>query len=374
MKRKRTSKPKLSLFAKGSPDRWVLGLALALSAFGLLMVYNASTIEAFRDFGDPYYYVKNQAVWLGIGWLGLLLASFLDYRVLKTLALPLFAFNILLLLLVLVPGIGVEIKGARRWLELGPVMFQPTEILKTSLVLYLAVWLEEKRNLVSFLALIGVVLALVMAQPDLGTAVVIVGSAFLVYYLSGAPVFRLLLISLLLGAVGFGLIWLSPYRQARLLTFLDPTADPLGSSYHVRQVLLSLGSGGLTGVGLGQSRQKYQYLPEATTDSIFAVVAEEIGFAGAIVMIAGFVILVYRGLLVAGRSDDPFGQLLAAGITAWVAVQTLVNLAAMVALVPLTGIPLPLISYGGSSLVVTLVSLGVLISVSRYNRHKFTNN
>lgn len=368
MKKKRRTKKSGSLFIKGKPDRWLFGLTLLLSLFGLLMVYNASTVEAFRDFGDPYHFLKNQAVWLGVGWLGLTVTSFLNYRIFKQLALPLLVLNLFLLVLVLIPGIGVEIKGARRWLNLGFLMFQPTETLKTTFILYLAVWLKEKRSLLSFLALVGLVLGLVILQPDLGTAIVIVGSAFLVYYLSGAQVFRLFLVSLLLFAVGIGLIWLSPYRRARLLTFLNPAADPLGSSYHVRQVLLALGSGGLTGVGLGQSRQKYQYLPEATTDSIFAVVAEEIGFIGGVVVIGAFLLLIYRGLMVAARAQDEFGRLASAGIISWLAIQTLVNLAAMVALVPLTGIPLPLISYGGSSLIVTLVSLGLLISISRYNK------
>lgn len=357
-----------NLLVLGPSDRVLAGLTLFLSLFGLLMVYNASTVEAFRDFADKYYFLKNQLVWLAVGWFGLILVSFLDYHWLKRLALPLFFLNLALLALVLIPGIGTQIKGARRWLSFGGFVLQPTEVIKTVLVVYLAVWFEEKRRLWSFLLLIGFVLGLVMLQPDLGTAIVIVGSAFLVYYLSGAEIFRLLLVGILMFALGALLIWTSPYRRERLKTFLDPTSDPLGSSYHIRQVLIALGSGGISGVGLGQSRQKYQYLPEATTDSIFAVVAEETGFVGAAVLIGAFLVLLSRGFRIAQKAGDMFGRLVAAGITSWLGLQTLVNLAAMVALVPLTGIPLPLISYGGSSLVVSLVSIGILLGISRYHK------
>ena len=364
--RQRQQRP-LFLF-QTKPDRLLLGVVFLLSLFGLLMVYNASTVEAFRDFGDKYYFVKNQLVWALGGWFTLLLFSFLDYHIFKKAALIALIFNMLLLFLVLIPGMSTQIKGARRWLNLGVVNFQPTETLKTILAIYLASWLEGERQMVAFLLLIGVILGLVMLQPDLGTAIVLIGSAFLVYYLSGAPVFKLFFLNLLLVSLGIALILISPYRRSRLETFFDPTADPLGSAYHIRQVLVALGSGGWTGVGLGQSRQKYQYLPEATTDSIFAVVAEETGFLGGAVLIGAFVVLIQRGLAIAQAAKDNFGRLLAGGITAWLAIQILVNLAAMVALLPLTGIPLPLFSYGGSSLVVTLASIGILLSISRYNR------
>ena len=349
-------------------DSVLVTTVFLLSIFGLLMVYNASTVEAFRDFGDKYYFLKNQLVWMVVGWFGLGVFSFLNYRIFEKIALPLLLINIILLILVLIPGLSPEIKGAHRWLDLGLFYFQPTETLKTALVIYLASWLGKEQKLPIFLFLIGLILGLIMLQPDLGTAIVVMGSAFIVYYLSGTKVLRLFLLSTFLVCLGFVLIWMSPYRRTRMKTFLDPTSDPLGSSYHIRQVLISLGSGGLTGIGLGQSRQKYQYLPEATTDSIFAVVAEETGFLGASLLLGTFLFLIQRGFAIAQQAEDQFGKLMAAGISSWLAIQVFINLAAMGALVPLTGIPLPLISYGGSSLIITLISVGILLNISRYNK------
>jgi len=354
--------------SKEKPDSALVITVFILSIFGLLMVYNASTVEAFRDFGDKYYFLKNQLVWMMVGWLGLGVFSFFNYRIFEKIALPLLLVNIILLVLVLIPGLSPEIKGAHRWLDLGLFYFQPTETLKTALVIYLASWLVKEQKLPAFLLLIGLILGLIMLQPDLGTAIVVMGSAFIVYYLSGTKILRLFLLSTFLVCLGFVLIWISPYRRTRMKTFLDPTSDPLGSSYHIRQVLISLGSGGLTGIGLGQSRQKYQYLPEATTDSIFAVVAEETGFLGGSLLLGTFLFLIQRGFAIARRAEDQFGKLMAAGISSWLAIQVFINLAAMVALVPLTGIPLPLISYGGSSLVITLISIGILLNISKYNK------
>lgn len=367
MKRKKKGKTNLKIFAKGKPDAGLLAATVFLSLFGLLMVYNASVVEAFQSFGDKLYYLKFQMMWLGLGFIAFFILSRFDYHIFKTIAFPLFVCNIILLILVLVPGVGLRTYGAKRWFDFGFFTFQPTETLKIAMALYFAVWLEKERSLLSFLMLVGLILGLIMLQPDLGTAIVVVGSAFLIYYLSGAQVFRLFLVSLLVLVLGLSMILISPYRRARLKTFFDPSADPLGSSYHVQQILISLGSGGLTGVGLGQSRQKYQYLPEATTDSIFAVIAEETGFLGAGLLIGVFAFLVQKGFSISGKAKDMFGKLLAAGITSWLSIQVFVNLASMVVLVPLTGIPLPLISYGGSSLVVTLGSLGILLGISRYN-------
>lgn len=365
--RKKIKRP--SLIVRGKPDMVIIFLVAGLSLLGLLMVYNASTVEAFRDFADKYYFLKNQFAWMIIGWLLLWLVSFFDYHWFGKLALPLFIANVLLLILVLVPGLGLAIKGARRWINLGSFVFQPTETLKIALVLYLSVWLGKSRSLLSFLLLIGFILGLIILQPDLGTAVIVVATAFLVYYFSGAKILPILAVSLLFLAIGISLVLVSPYRRQRLKTFLNPAADPLGSSYHIRQALIALGSGGFFGVGLGKSRQKYQYLPEATTDSIFAVIGEETGLFGTSFLLGAFMVLIYRGINIAQKAVDPLGRLIAGGLISWLAIQVFMNISAMVALVPLTGIPLPLISYGGSSLLVTLVSFGILLSVSRYN-HK----
>lgn len=369
---RRLRKRKLSLkklfYTQEKADASLLALTFILTTFGLLMVYNASIVEAFRDFGDKFYYLKFQLVWVLVGLVGLFIFSCLDYHILRKVALPMFVLNLVLLILVLIPGIGLKTKGARRWFDFGPFTFQPTESLKTVLSLYLASWLSHKRSFSSFLLVIGITFGLIVAQPDLGTAVIIIGASFLIYYVSGARVLPFLGVSFLAFSVGLGLVLISPYRKARLLTFFDPTGDPLGSSYHIRQTLLAIGSGGLWGRGLGQSRQKYQYLPEATADSIFAVVAEEAGFVGGAALILAFSLLIWRGLHAAQRAPDIFGRLLATGIVSWLTIQIFVNLASMVALAPLTGIPLPFISYGGSSLVITLTSIGILLNISRQSQ------
>ncbi len=274
--------------------------------------------------------------------------------------------SVLLMIAVLIPGIGSKVLGARRWINIAGFSLQPSEFMKLALVIYLASWLEKPRAIISFIAIIVPILGLVMLQPDLGTAIIIASTSFLLFFISGAPIKDLLM--LFLGG-GFGVLLLiitSTYRRARLFTFLDPTKDALGTSYHINQILIALGSGGLAGVGLGRSRQKYQYLPEATTDSIFAIIGEETGFIGAILIIGLLLTLVFMCFKVASRCQSRFNQLLAAGIASWIASQVFLNISAMVALVPLTGIPLPLISYGGSSLITVLTGIGILLSITRH--------
>ncbi len=351
---------------------FLLSLVASLVLLGFLMIYNASSFESYRIFGNKYHFLRNQAIWGGVGFLGLSLASFFDYKRLKIAALPLLVFNFFLLLIVLIPGVGVRISGARRWISFGNFFggreflgFQPSELLKLCLSLYLAAWLEEKRPILPFLIVIFVLLFLLILQPDLGTGVVIVASAFFVYFVSGAPIKKLLFFSFFALLLGLGLIFSSEYRRNRILTFLDPSLDPLGKSYHMQQILIALGSGGFWGLGLGQSRQKYQYLPEATTDSIFAVIAEEVGFLGASFLVLFYLLLIFLGFKVVRQAKDRFGQLLACSLTTWLGLQAFVNFSAMVSLLPLTGIPLPFISYGGSSLVVAMVAVGILINIAR---------
>jgi cell division protein FtsW len=352
--------------ASRKPD-WVLaGLTLGLTIIGVIMVGNASVVEAFRDFGDKYYYLKLQVQWAGLGILAFVLASFFHYRFLERLAPLLMIAAIVLLAVVLIPGVGTQIGGARRWLIFGSFRFQPAEITKLAFVLYLAAFLTKKQKALPFLILSALIVGLVMLEPDLGTTVVIITSGLVVYFASGAPLMAILGF-LTLGLLGgLGLIYFSPYRRERLLTFFNPGRDPLGASYHIRQILLALGSGGLLGLGLGQSRQKYEYLPAVMTDSIFAVIAEELGFIGGALILLAFLLIIWRGFKIALEAPDRFGQLLAVGITAWIGLQALINLAAMVALVPLTGVPLPFISYGGSSLVVALAGMGILINISKH--------
>jgi len=347
------------------PDWFLTGLVFALTIFGIIMVGNASVVEAFRDFGNKFYYLRLQASWAIFGFLAFWFLSFFDYHHLKKFALPLMIFALLSLILVLIPGIGTSVMGAKRWLVFSFIRFQPAELTKLAFILYLALFFSNKRSPWPFLFLLFALLGLIMLEPDLGTAVVLSAISLVVYFVSGAPLLLLGLVGLTGFLGGAGLILSSAYRRARLLTFMDPGKDPLGASYHIRQILIAIGSGGLFGVGLGQSRQKYEYIPEVTTDSIFAVIAEELGFFGSIALLAGFLLLFWRGMKIAKEAPDEFGRLLAVGITSWVGFQALVNLGAMVALVPLTGVPLPFISYGGSSLVLCLAGMGILANIAR---------
>lgn len=362
----RNSRRKINLkIASPQADWWLVGLVLGLTVFGLIMVGNASVVEAYRDFGDKLYYFRLQAQWASLGFLAFLFFSLFDYRRLKIFALPLLIFTLFCLFLVLIPGLGTSVLGARRWLGIGPIRFQPAELAKLTFVLYLSSFFANKKGALPFLTILGLMTTLIMLEPDLGTTVVLGMTSLVVYFASGAPILSIGLIGLVGLIGGAGLILSSPYRKERLLTFLNPTQDPLGASYHIRQILIALGSGGLLGVGLGQSRQKYEYLPAVTTDSIFAVIAEELGFIGSVTILLAFLVLIWRGFKIATQAPDDFGKLLAVGITSWIGFQALVNLGAMVAIIPLTGVPLPFISYGGSSLVLALAGMGILVNISR---------
>lgn len=339
------------------------GILLAL--FGLLAIYDASVVEGYKDFADKFHFVKQQAVWLVIGIGTALVASSIPLSLLKKYSHIFLLICLFLMIVVLVPGIGSKFLGARRWIVMGPIVIQPSELIKIALIMYLAKWLEVPRDLKQFLALLGLCLGLVMLQPDLGTGVIIVGTCFAIYYLSGANTRDISIFIMLLFLAMSVLIIASPYRFNRLKTFMDPTSDPLGASYHINQILFGLGSGGLTGVGVGQSRQKFAYLPEATTDSIFVIIAEEFGFIGGTFVIISLIALCIASLKVASRSNDRFDKLLSSGVSLLFLTQILVNLSSMTALMPLTGVPLPFISYGGSSLVTNFLSLGLLANVAK---------
>ncbi len=350
-----------------TPYRRLFFLALLLSFLGLIAVYNSSVVEAFTDFNDKFHFVKNQLAWLFVGIVLFLGLSRVKPQVFQQFALPLLLFSFILMFMVFIPGLGPELQGARRWLVLGPIHFQPSEFFKLALIIYLSLWLSKPRTLTQFLGFIAFSLALLLLQPDLGTSVIIATTSFILYYLSGADLKKLLSVIAVMGGVGLLLIFSSSYRMRRLTTFLDPTQDPLGASYHVNQILLGLGSGGLTGIGLGKSRQKYAYLPESTTDSIFVVIAEELGFIGASVLVVLLLLLVLTGFKISSKASSQPQKLLSAGIVLLLLTQIFVNLGSMVALLPLTGMPLPLISYGGTSLISTFASLGILASIARQN-------
>lgn len=354
-------------------DFFLLGLTILLTCFGLLIIFDASSFIAFRDFGDKYYYIKEQSLWFVLGFVALLFFSYFDYHKFYNLSLPLLVVAIGLLMLVFIPGVGVKVLGAHRWINLHFFILQPAEFVKLTLAIYLSAWFstKEKGRFLSFCLLMGLVLGLVILEPDMGTAIIIMAEAFIVYFLSGGSVKNFMFVIPALGALGLLLVKLSPYRAQRLATFLNPEQELQGSSYHVRQILIALGSGGFTGVGLGNSLQKYAYLPENTTDSIFAIIAEELGFVGATGVIILLSLVVWRGFVIATHASDPFGKLLAAGIISFLGMQMFVNLAAQTALIPLTGVPLPFISYGGSSLIIDLTAIGILLNISRQSsQHK----
>ncbi len=348
-------------------DMWVGFFAIVLALFGLLMVFESSNVSAYSDFGDKYHYVKDQFRGLVVGLTGMGIASFIPYKKYYQWSLPFLIITIITLFTVFVPGIGVNAYGASRWINLGFMNFQPTEMAKLSLVLYLSAWLSEKEKgkLLPFLMLLGLIIGLVMLQPDMGTAIILTSIAIIMYYLSGANImhFVALIPSLILGVVFLAIS--SPYRLKRLMTFLNPSQDPLGSSYHIRQILIALGTGGLTGVGLGSSLQKYQYLPEATTDSIFAIIGEEFGFLGSLALIMVFIFFLLRILKIIKNTHDPYSYLLGSGILVYFGCQIAVNLGAIVAILPLTGVPLPFISFGSSNLVISLAAVGILINISK---------
>ena len=353
------------------PDRWLTISVVLLSLFGVLMVFDSSVAIAIRDFSDQYYFAREQLKWLVVGLIGFTVASLVPYKLWHKLALPILLVTLFLLIVVFIPGVGVRALGANRWINLGLFILQPAELAKLAMVIYLSAWFsaQEKGRFGAFLLLIGMVVGLVILEPDLGTSIILVSIALSLYFFSGAPLVHFLLLVPVLAACGILLAVTSPYRAQRLLTFFNPQHDPLGASYQVRQGLLAFGSGGLTGVGIGKSRQKYEYLPEANTDSIFAIIGEEIGFVGAAAVLGGFLFIISRGFRIATRAPDTFGRLLVLGVASWVGVQTCINIAAMVALIPLTGVPLPFISYGGSSLIILLFAMGIVSNISRY-RHE----
>src|SRR3989344_4919025 len=352
---------------KHRPDFILLTTSIILLLFGLLMVYNASPVTALRDFGDPFYLAKLQVAWAAAAVVAGVKMYKINYKILESLAPLIIIGAIVLLLSVFIPGVGVQIYGAQRWISVAGIFsIQPAEFAKLAYVVYLASWLSKKIRLAPFAFITATVSLIVLLQRDLGTTVVISATGLIVYFLAEAPLahfFTLIPIGVLTAAV---FILGSEYRRARLLSFLNPTNDPQGATYHINQILIALGSGGILGVGLGQSKQKYGYIPEVTTDSIFAVVGNELGFLGASILLVLFLVIVIRGFQIARATNEKFGKLLACGISAWIGIQTFVNLAGMVAILPLTGVPLPFISYGGSSLVSTVVGVALLLNISRF--------
>jgi cell division protein FtsW len=348
-----------------------------LLVVGLLAVYSASFAVGELEYGDTNYFIIRQAGAAVIG-LGLLWFFMrLDYHFLYPASLVMMVVALAGLLAVLVPGIGIEQNGAHRWLSLGPLPpLQPSEFAKLAIIVYIAAWLASRRDnikhfsmgFVPFTLMVGLVASLVVVEPDMGTTVVIVATTCTLFFVAGAPLSHLALLMAGGGFMSWALIAVTDYRVDRITSFLSPESDPEGIGFHIIQLLIALGSGGPVGLGWGESRQKFFYVPGSHTDGVFAIIGEELGFVGAVAVIALFAFLVYRGIRAALNAQDHFGAYLAVGILGWIAYQTLINIGGITRSIPMTGIPLPFISYGGSALVATMAGVGMLLNVSRYSR------
>lgn len=357
-----------------SPDYVIFFAIIALLGFGVVMVYSSSAVSAYVNYDDSYYFLKRQMIWATLGMLAMLFTMNVDYHAWRTLAKPAMIVTLILLVLVLIPGLGKVVNGARRWLGFGSLYLQPSEIAKLAMVLFTANNLAKSQDKISSftkgvapqLAMLLVVFGLILKEPDLGTALVIGGTVFILLFAAGAKLSHLGSLGALGVAGIIGAILVEPYRLKRLLAFSDPWADPLNSGYHIIQSLYAIGSGGLFGVGLGRSREKFLYLPEPHTDFIFAILGEELGFIGTATVIILFFLLAWRGYKIAISAPDIFGSLLAGGITSIIVLQALMNIAVVTASMPVTGIPLPFISFGGSALIFTLAGVGILLNISRH--------
>jgi len=357
-------------------DRVLLMVTFLLLAIGLLMIFSASFVVAEESQGDPYFFLKRQAVWVAIGLAGLYMLSHFHYKNLKRFSILILLLNFVLLAMVF-SGFGSDMgTEARRWLTLGPVVLQPSEFSKLALIIFTAAYMSSRRlNIYNFwtaslvpFVLAGAAFFMIQFQPDMGTALVVLAGSALVVVFAGMPVSQI---------AGLSLLFLPPvayftlkeeYRMQRLFTFLDPWAEPTGAGYQIIQSLYALGPGHIFGAGLGRGKQKLFYLPEPQNDFIFAVIGEELGFIGAVAVLMLYLILIWRGFQIALKAPEVFGSLLAAGITFMIAVQVLINVAVVTGAVPVTGINLPLISAGGSSVFFTLIGIGILLNISKHGR------
>jgi cell division protein FtsW len=347
---------------------------IALVAIGVVMVYSASSVRSYITTADPGSQGFQQAIWAVLGLVAMVAASRTDFRLLRYVAIPVFVVTMALLVVVLIPGIGTAAYGSRRWLLLpGIGGFQPAELSKLAICLYLAHWLDRRgtdarglwNGLLPFVILVAPGFVLIALEPDLGTAGVYMAAALAVFFMAGANLFYLSAIGASVIGAAYLMVTRTPYQLQRIEGFLDPFRDPLHSGYNAAQALLALGLGGITGAGLGASRLKYLYLPAPSTDFIFAIIGEEWGLIGTFTVLALFAVVAYQGYRIAIKAPDTFSGLLAAGITTWLVAQACINMMVVSALLPVTGIPLPFISYGGSALIINLVAVGILLSISR---------
>lgn len=365
----------MNYLKKQKPNFKLVLLAVVLSIFGLIMIDSASSVVAYEEFKgvNNHYYICHQAVSLIVGLVLMSFFSNLDYLNLKKFSLPLILANIIILILVFIPGVGIEAKGAQRWINLGFTTLQPSELLKITFIVYLSAWLDSRSDylgsirgaLIPFISMLAVIAFLIIKQPDLGTLTIIISTSMFLFYASGAPKWQIGSLALFFFTVFLIFVRSAQYRWERLMTFLNPSSQTLDQGYHINQAFIAVGQGGFWGRGFAQSFQKMRYLPETHTDSIFAIIAEELGFFRSSLVILGFVYLFVLGLRISQKAPDAFGRLLALGLTISIVIQAFVNIAAMLGVVPLTGVTLPFISFGGTSLVITFIQIGILLNISK---------
>jgi cell division protein FtsW len=362
-------------------DGWLLTITVGLVGFGLVMVYSASEALGFLWYSNPNYFFEHQLIGALLGAVGMIIAARVDYHRLRAFAKPAMLCMVVLLVVVLVPHLGAEHYGAQRWFQLGPLSVQPSAIAVGVAIVFFSRWLTDRSSAVrslrgvrDYMIVLGILLVLVIAERDLGSSIVIAVMAMVLLALGGARKRHMLLLLLLLGAGGWTMVSLVSYRADRLAHFLNPCADALGSGFQNCQALYAFGSGGLTGLGLGNSIQKFEWLPEAHTDFIFAIIGEELGLVGTVAVVGAFLFLAWRGVRASLRAPDRFGALLAGGITAWICIEAFINVSAVTGVIPTTGIPLPFISYGGTSLATSLVGMGILLNISAQGRKQGTTS
>src|SRR6202163_3988314 len=367
--------------AAAGVDGWLMIIVVGLVGFGLVVVYSASEALGFLWFNDPNYFFAHQLLGAALGCIGLVVAAKVDYHRLARLARPAMFLMLVLLVVVLIPHVGSRHFGAQRWFQVGPLSVQPSAIAVGVAIVFFSRWLTDRegsvrtlRGVRDYLIVMAALLGLVLAERDLGSSIVIATTALILLALAGARKRHLILIVALFGASGVALVGLVSYRADRLAHFLNPCAAALGSGFQNCQALYAFGSGGIFGVGLGNSVQKYEWLPEAHTDFIFAIIGEELGLIGTVAVLSAFLFLAWRGVRASLRAPDQFGALLAGGITAWICIQAFINVMAVTGVIPTTGIPLPFISYGGTSLATSLVGMGILLNISAQGRRQGTAN
>jgi len=365
----------VSILKDKSIDYILIFAVLALLTIGIIMIFSASSVRGENLFNDSYHFLKRQLIFALIGLILMIIFMNVDYHIFEKYAKFIMLIAILLLLIVLIPGIGRKVGGSRRWLGIGFLGGQPSEIAKLALIMYIAQFYTRKDDLINnfkkgilpILIVTGVIFGLILFEPDLGTGALILAITFVMLFANGAKLSHLAFLALIgiPGIIFF--IFSEPYRKERFLAFLNPWADPLDTGYHIIQSLLALGSGGLFGVGLGNSHQKFLYLPEPGTDFIFAIIGEELGLLATLLVILLYLVIAWKGLKISYNTNDRFGSILAMGITILIVGQAMLNIAVVTSSIPITGITLPFISYGGSSLVMFLFSIGILLNISKNN-------